>query len=113
MSWDIYGNTLRRGYCEVHPHVNQEYPCSLCHEEQRKDEQERRRHDSDRQHGHDMDIMQDRINELSGERQELVTRLYNLVNVIEAIFPSEDAQYLEPLYFVKNQARETLKKLIQ
>lgn len=30
MSWDIYGNPLRRGYCEVHPDVHQEYPCSIC-----------------------------------------------------------------------------------
>jgi len=30
MSFDIYGNTLRPGYCEVHPQVQEEYPCSLC-----------------------------------------------------------------------------------
>lgn len=30
MSFDIYGNPLRRGYCEVHPQVHEEYPCSLC-----------------------------------------------------------------------------------
>jgi hypothetical protein len=30
MAWDIYGNNLRRGYCEVHPDVPQEYPCMYC-----------------------------------------------------------------------------------
>jgi hypothetical protein len=30
MAWDIYGNTLRRGYCEVHPSVPEEYPCMYC-----------------------------------------------------------------------------------
>ena len=30
MSYDIWGNPLRRGYCEAHPHVQEEYPCSLC-----------------------------------------------------------------------------------
>jgi len=49
MSWDIYGNVLRRGYCEVHPQVNEEYPCSLCyaedkgrtrHQEQQQTEQQ-------------------------------------------------------------------------
>ena len=30
MSFDIYGNDLKRGYCEVHPNVADEYPCSLC-----------------------------------------------------------------------------------
>jgi len=30
MKFDIHGNDLRKGYCEVHPHVNQEYPCDIC-----------------------------------------------------------------------------------
>ena len=30
MSFDIYGNNLRPGHCEVHPHVHEEYPCSVC-----------------------------------------------------------------------------------
>lgn len=30
MAFDIYGNRLSRGYCEVHPHVPEPYPCHLC-----------------------------------------------------------------------------------
>ena len=30
MSFDIYGNPLARGHCEVHPYVAEEYPCSVC-----------------------------------------------------------------------------------
>lgn len=30
MSWDIHGNPLKNGYCEVHPWVAEYYPCSLC-----------------------------------------------------------------------------------
>lgn len=30
MAWDIYGQPLRPGHCEVHPHVHEEYPCSVC-----------------------------------------------------------------------------------
>lgn len=30
MTWDIYGNKLQHGYCEVHPHVPEEYPCYEC-----------------------------------------------------------------------------------
>lgn len=30
MAYDIYGNDLRKGYCEVHPNVHEEYPCELC-----------------------------------------------------------------------------------
>ena len=33
MSFDIYGNHLRRGYCEVHPNVHEEFPCSCCSDE--------------------------------------------------------------------------------
>lgn len=30
MSFDIYGENLRQGHCEVHPNVHEEYPCSVC-----------------------------------------------------------------------------------
>lgn len=36
MAYDIHGNILRRGHCEIHPHVAEEYPCSLCYEQDRK-----------------------------------------------------------------------------
>lgn len=35
MGFDIYGNRLRVGHCEVHPHVHQEYPCDVCLSERR------------------------------------------------------------------------------
>ena len=33
MAYDIYGNKLAEGHCEVHPHVAEPYPCSLCYAE--------------------------------------------------------------------------------
>lgn len=30
MSWDIHGNPLKPGHCEVHPHVAEMYPCTTC-----------------------------------------------------------------------------------
>lgn len=33
MAYDIYGNHLQRGHCEVHPHVQEEYPCYVCREQ--------------------------------------------------------------------------------
>lgn len=36
MSFDIYGHPLKPGYCEVHPNIGEEYPCSLCLIEQEK-----------------------------------------------------------------------------
>lgn len=36
MAFDIYGDILEPGFCEVHPHVRQEYPCDICMQEKRK-----------------------------------------------------------------------------
>jgi hypothetical protein len=33
MSFDINGNKLQPGHCEVHPHINEDYPCSVCNSE--------------------------------------------------------------------------------
>ena len=44
MSYDIYGNQLSRGHCEVHPYVHEEYPCSVCDMEHRRHQEERHRH---------------------------------------------------------------------
>ena len=30
MAFDIFGERLERGHCEVHPWVHQAYPCSVC-----------------------------------------------------------------------------------
>ena len=30
MAFDVYGERLTPGHCEVHPYVAEEYPCSLC-----------------------------------------------------------------------------------
>lgn len=48
--------------------------------------------------------------------QELVTRLYNLVNVLDTVLPDKDEEaqgILEAVVFLRNEARETLKKVIQ
>ena len=42
MAFDIFGNRLRPGYCEVHPDVAEEYPCSLCTENRQQDERQSR-----------------------------------------------------------------------
>lgn len=35
MAFDIYGGTLLRGHCEVHPWVHEEFPCPVCIREDR------------------------------------------------------------------------------
>lgn len=39
--WDIYGNPLRSGFCEVHPDVRGDYPCALCIQESHESERAR------------------------------------------------------------------------
>ena len=41
MSYDIYGQHLRPGHCEVHPEVHQPYPCDLCLMESEKSHYEK------------------------------------------------------------------------
>ena len=36
MGYDIFGETLKRGYCEFHPDIPEEYPCYFCRSERRK-----------------------------------------------------------------------------
>ena len=36
MAFDIYGERLERGHCEVHPWVHEEYPCPVCYRENDK-----------------------------------------------------------------------------
>lgn len=42
MPYDIFGNNLRSGHCEVHPWVHESYPCSVCHQEAAKEERLKR-----------------------------------------------------------------------
>ena len=30
MAFNIYENDLEKGFCEIHPYVQQEYPCTIC-----------------------------------------------------------------------------------
>lgn len=45
MSWDIHGEPLAPGCCEVHPWVREPFPCGICvadsrrYEEQRQEEE--------------------------------------------------------------------------
>jgi len=41
MAFDIYGQHLQRGHCEVHPWVHSEYPCPVCLSESDKRRREK------------------------------------------------------------------------
>ena len=64
MAYDIYGNILQRGHCEVHPHVHEEYPCSICMAERQQHDQQQ----SHEQQEHIEQQMAVRIKELEAAR---------------------------------------------
>jgi hypothetical protein len=72
MSWDIYGNPLQRGHCEVHPHVHEEYPCSVCLSERRQHDDANRDHQAQ----HDMIL---EVEYLKIQRDKLLTALEGLI----------------------------------
>lgn len=57
MSFDIYGNNLRSGHCEVHPNVHEEYPCSQCFMERQREDH--RQAENDRQRAEEYDRQQE------------------------------------------------------
>ena len=79
MSYDIYGNPLQRGHCEVHPHVAEEYPCSVCMADKRQ-----------------RDTI-DRYEEAQvEEHQQLEAKLYNMILAFKAHYASHNPQHSEP-----------------
>lgn len=75
MSYDIFGEPLRRGHCEVHPHVHEEFPCSVCLME-RKEEQRHRQEAACS--AHDCELVKQQRDELL---EELVVTLGSLKEI--------------------------------
>ena len=74
MSFDIFGQPLKRGHCEVHPHVNEEWPCSLCLMES----EQRRRTESNDNAQHDMIL---EVEHLKMQRDELLAALQGMIDI--------------------------------
>ena len=77
MSWDIYGEPLRRGHCEVHPYVHEEYPCSACIADKQSSE-----HRDCRGVEHDLYLAREHIDHLKQERDALAAHAENLRLVV-------------------------------
>lgn len=82
MAWDIYGNPLERGHCEVHPHVHEEYPCSVCMSERGQTQQP---HDALQQLQYEFAQQGDYIKQLEAERDALAAKAAKLEKKIAAI----------------------------
>lgn len=75
MAWDIYGNPLERGHCEVHPHVHEEYPCCVCMSERGQTQQP---HDALQQLQYEFAQQGDYIKQLEAERDALAAQLVSI-----------------------------------
>lgn len=107
MPYDIYGNPLKRGYCEVHPNIGEEYPCSLCLAEtelhQRKKEHQKameREHQKamEREYQEAMELAQ--CNEAEKQKlQELKQIVSEIENAMERwhLCRDEDVETLEAI----------------
>lgn len=42
MAYDIYGNHLHNGNCEVHPWITEEYPCYVCRQQDLETQRQRK-----------------------------------------------------------------------
>jgi len=73
MAFDIYGNHLRPGYCEVHPDYYGEYPCDLCLEDSRCRQTERE---------HERNIERERGRELELEWEWMYRTEWSLDHMI-------------------------------
>ena len=75
MPYDIYGNNLRNGFCEVHPYVEQEYPCQICCQEIEREEQrqrENREHSQLQNEQYHLHSALHQIEKLEAEKKELL-----------------------------------------
>lgn len=82
MTWDIYGNPLQRGHCEVHPHVHEDYPCSVCMSGRGQTQQP---HDALQQLQYEFAQQGDYIKQLEVERDALAAKAARLEKKITAI----------------------------
>ena len=91
MSFDIYGNNLRSGHCEVHPHVHESYPCSVCYGEStsKKSANSRQKevdkHYSDMQNAHERAYYEDLAIGYSF-KYKMIARMYVLITSFQVKF---------------------------
>ena len=95
MPYDIHGNNLRNGFCEVHPYVEQEYPCQICYQEIEREEQrqrENREHSQlqNEQYHLQTALQQQHIENLEAEKKELLEALEIANNAIKECDWSEN-----------------------
>ena len=69
MAYDIYGNNLKAGFCEVHPYVQQSYPCQLCYLETSRQDQQ----------------VDDRVQEEPNQHDQIHEEITSLRSEIEAL----------------------------
>lgn len=100
MSFDIYGNPLLRGHCERHPHVHEEYPCSVCMTEMQRSQARAVTHWDEcwldpRHHA----CAVGEIQRLRAERDALQTRVEELLSALQWLADGERGLSSETMCF--------------
>lgn len=123
MSYDIYGNPLQRGHCEVHPHVHEEYPCSVCIQESNNrnaHKQSESDHYEMMELRHGLELSQQRIAELEQElvaEKESHKTTYSLMKSGEQRGVQKTTEELQPkidqLAATVDVLREYLRSLVE
>lgn len=83
MGWDIYGEPLRRGHCEVHPHVHEEYPCSVCISENQARVQDQYGCRGGCESEHYLGLAQEEIERLNQTIKEVEADIRRLLQVLD------------------------------
>ena len=107
MPYDIYGNNLRNGFCEVHPYVEQEYPCQICWQEIEREEQrqrENREHSQlqNEQYHLQTTLQQQHIEKLEVDKAELLEALEIFIEQNTSTFTSHNYEFPEHVMKAKS-----------
>ena len=102
MPYDIYGNNLRNGFCEVHPYVEQEYPCQICCQEIEREKQrqrENREHSQLQNKQYHLHTALQQIEKLEADKEELLEMLEIFIEQNTPTLTSHDYEF--PEYVMK------------
>ena len=111
MPYDIYGNNLRNGFCEVHPYVGQEYPCQICCQEIEREKQRQRENRENSQlqnEQYHLHSTLQQIEKLEAEKKEILSILKGLVSDVGNLIGEYDIEWQQAGYF--ESAKEVIQK---
>ena len=93
MSYDIWGNPLPRGHCEVHPHVHEEYPCSVCMAEKQQRQQRDQQSEAEYYMQMEIDNLKRDIAEYKKESSDKTGKILKMKDVLWGVLAMIDESW--------------------